>query len=203
MSLFPSFKKPDGRFAESIAVQRLSEHASVQSVQGYVSGVRVNRTTRGNFVVPDLGAGGGGGGTRIDPYVLRDVWGDYLVARSISWRLVAEELIETIGTTDVFIAKEYKHRNSLEAETILGEDHTYTYSAGPSETWAAGASTEYNITRVDAGEQQRIIPPWTEDEIIYACRARTDVFTDFAEHGGVAVNLLIVGRSCQWAKIYV
>lgn len=110
----------------------------------------------------------------------------------------------TWGDDKYFVAKEYLHRTSILRETILGTVYNYTYSGGPSETWATngsfgGTSTRYNKTRTsDDGattEDQRIVPPWEENEIILAVQAQTGVV-----HGdAIPVTLHIAGRSCVWA----
>ena len=147
----------------------------------------------------DLGSGGGGGAS--GPYRVKDVEDDYLVCRT--WDGTSE------GTDDVYIAKEYKHRNTLRAETLLGEDHTYTYEADTEEA----DPDQVNVTRHDsvpsategdppAVTDERLVPPWVIDEEIMAVAGKTGVVT--LDYGGSAgaqdVTLLITGRSCQWAE---
>ena len=147
----------------------------------------------------DLGSGGGGGAS--GPYRVKDVEDDYLVCRT--WDGTSE------GTDDVYIAKEYKHRNTLRAETLLGEDHTYTYEADTEEA----DPDQVNVIRHDSvpsateGDppvvtDERLVPPWVIDEEIMAVAGKTGVVT--LDYGGSAgeqdVTLLITGRSCQWAE---
>lgn len=132
----------------------------------------------------DLGSGGGGGAS--GPYRVKQVMGDYLVC--VSWDGTTE------GTDDVYIAKEWKHRNSLTGEIILGEDHTYTYEADVD---------DLNVIRHDAvpatstTTDERIVPPWVLNEEVMAVTAKTGVVT---EDEGMDVALLVTGRSCQWAE---
>ncbi len=156
-----------------------------------VAGQTMSRTTRGFSIVA---TGGGSGISPLKQYRIKDVKDDYLVCRS--WN--SDD--ETDGDTDIFIAKEYKHRETLTSETILGVDHDYTYADGPSEDWAVGTDSTYNRTRSDddgsSTESQRLVPPWVEDEIISAIPAKTGVTTEDDD----VVSLLIVGRSTQWCK---
>lgn len=62
--------------------RRLVDIAQGINRQNTVSGVRVNRTTRGDSVIPNQtggGGGGGGGGVSIKRYILKDVKPDYLI----------------------------------------------------------------------------------------------------------------------------
>jgi hypothetical protein len=100
----------------------------------------------------------------------------------------------TLGTDEVAIAKEYKHRISLTIETILGTDHNYTYTADP------GGDPDNPIRHDDDGsdiEDQRIVPPWCPGDIIYADPADTGV-TDV---DGNAIDLLLRSDSRQWAAL--
>jgi hypothetical protein len=129
----------------------------------------------------------------VTAYKLKDVKGDYLIGRT--WDGTTE------GGVDVAIAKEYLHRESLTAETLLAESHTYTYSDGVSETWGVGTFGRFNRIRTDndgsSDEAQRIVPPWRENEVIQAVSSS---FTGVVDASGAAVTIMISGRSCQWAK---
>ena len=227
----------------------------------------------------DLGVGGSGGG-EVGPYVLKDVFDDYLVCGPSPTIPVGDPPIDpplgpstnylgSLGTddfegnnvilvpahgdvdavlytvqkndtcwdsgekwfyifdgtnwiemdwdntTDIYVAKEARHRNSLIGEKILGTEYIYTYDTSfPFETWLAGFSGWFNATRASlqagysAPELQRITPPWTEMERIMATTSATGVMRGTADGGGVkpdetgtAVTLLIHGRTCQWGHI--
>jgi hypothetical protein len=174
-----------------------------------VPGARVNRTTRGTAIIPDARAVA----TQpvLGPFVLKEVHWDFVRCRS--WDGTTE------GTKDVYIMKEWKARMSLASETIFGVVHDYSYADGPD---------EMNVIRTDAAvtpnEQQRIVPPWTLNEIIYAVTAPTLAYDATAELEGFTLTdpadefaaapddnpnyppasgnmLLMIGRSSQWAKL--
>lgn len=153
--------------------------------QNAVSGVRVNRTTRGDVIVPRRSGGGGGGISKLKRYRLKSVQGDYLTCRT--WDGTTE------GSTEVLIAKEYKHRNSLTAENIGGSAVTYTYAADPSDT------TGMNVIRTThlgfTTERAHIIPFWVLNEELNAIPADTGVL----DADSNLITLRIDGRSCQWA----
>lgn len=103
--------------------------------------------------------------------------------------------------TEVYIAKEWKHRNSLLAENLGGSHVTYTYVIDPSDT------TAMNVIRTthfgSSTDREHLIPFWVQDEEIMAVPADTDVITDSnivggSETGLKKVTLLITGRSTEW-----
>lgn len=212
MSIFQRPKTPDGRTPEAVYMQRLADIA-VQQAACNVQGMKVNRTTRGIVMVPQEVAGGGGS-AKVRCYRLKDVFNDYVVGHTFDGT--------TEGTADAYIAKEWSVRCSLTTKTVLGVEHTYTYAPGPSETWAVGASTLFNMIRTDADgtlpdETQRVEEPWTEDEVFAAIQANTgvthgaqneegdwidadgEVVETEAEARQIPVMLLMVGRSAHWA----
>ena len=133
----------------------------------------------------DLGSGGGGGAS--GPYRVKSVAGDYLVCRT--WDGTTE------GASDVFIAKEWKHRNSLTAETIMGQAHTYGYATDASDP--SGMNVIRNDSVVGgATTAERLLPPWVQDEEVMAVAGRTGVVAG----DGTAVALLVTARSAQWAE---
>jgi len=129
---------------------------------------------------------GGGGTARM--FLLKSVQGDYVTAHT--WDGAIE------GATDLFIAKEYKLRNSLSGETIFSVAHTYAYGAGPDGNNIQRTNTD---TVASVSEQEIVIPPWIVNEIIYAVEAGTGIVDGF----GNPVTLQMVGRSAQWAKMGV
>jgi hypothetical protein len=100
----------------------------------------------------------------------------------------------TAGTDEIAIAKQYKHRISLTTETILGTDHSYSYSADP------GGDPDNPIRHDDDSsdiEDQRIVPPWCPGDIIYADSADTGV----QDVDGNDIGLLVRSDSRQWAAL--
>lgn len=182
--------RPDGSEPQALSSQFSHDAVSHVLRLQRVAGSRVSNTTQGLSIVPEPTAAPSTASKR---YRLKNVKGDYLVCHS--WDGTTE------GTRNVFIAKEELHRESLTAETVLGVAHTYTYADGPSEAWAVGTAATYNRTRTDVGsitEDQRITPPWRENEVFHATQSQTGVTTD-VDDGSRVVTLLITGRSCQWA----
>ena len=133
-------------------------------------------------------AGSGGGGGASGPYRVKQVMGDYLVC--VSWDGTTE------GTDDVYIAKEWKHRNSLTGETILGEAHTYTYEADADDPDGLNVIRHDEVAATSTTTDERLVPPWVQDEEIMAVAAKTGVTTE----DGTDVALLVTGRSGQWAE---
>jgi hypothetical protein len=120
------------------------------------------------------------------PTVVED---DYLICRT--WDGT------TLGTTDVKIAKQFKHRLSLTSETVLNETHNYTYAADSNDTSTYKQNKIRTVTVGSETEEQRIVPPWCPGDIIFA---------DIAENTGVTVGdteltLIDTSESRQWARI--
>jgi hypothetical protein len=131
-----------------------------------------------------LGTGGGGSAGR---YRLKGMADDYLICRS--WDGTTE------GTKDVYIAKEFKHRNSLTTETEYATPMTYTYT--PDGTDPNHLNVLRHKTDGTDTELQHILPIWTLDEEIGAIQQSTGVIAD----DGSAVTLLIQGRSAEWGQL--
>jgi hypothetical protein len=183
--IWPHSRLPDGSDAEANFARRAANQ-SIGGInrQNQVSGVRVNRTTRGDVVIPDASASGGTSGAIAKPYHLKAVQGDYVTART--WD--AKRGIE--GSSDVLLAKEYSIRNSVTDETVVGVPRTYSYEDGPD---------SLNVYRVhDDGTNSQVeivTPPFRVDEIIYGIRSLTGV----TDGDGNTIGLLMI-RSCQWGK---
>lgn len=118
-----------------------------------------------------------------------------------------EWITMTVDTTPIFVAKPFALRTSLSQERILGSDHDYHFTDGPSETWAAGASGAYNKLRTDtSSEVQRVVRPYVDGEIIFAISATTDVVLQLADDPNTdpdtprtSVDLLEISPARQWA----
>ncbi len=113
------------------------------------------------------------------------------------------------------MAKQYKHRNSLESEEIYDDTHTYTYAEDTDEPEPEEEDDHrLNVIRtVDDGtdtEDQRIVPPWLRGDIIYAISARTgavvpavDLDPEAAEDDpDMDITFLHMGESRQWARVF-
>lgn len=90
-------------------------------------------------------------------YRFKSMQGDYLVCRS--WDGTNE------GTTDVNIAKAYKHRHSIITETLRGV--AVTYSA-----WSLTGQTR-NATDGTNPETQYMTPPFNVNDLVWAIPATT------------------------------
>lgn len=192
----PDGAGPQGKFFQWVydcLLNRLRQQDAPNSGSG--------RTTRGFYTVP--GRTGGGSGSQVATFKLKDVADDYLIC------VTHDPDSLTDGTTPVNVAKEKRHRNSITSEVIFGITHTYTYADGPSETWTesvpaglwGGTKTTYNRKRTDNAEEQRIVQPWIENEIFLAIKCKTGVIAINEEEIETAVAWHITGRSAMWCKI--
>ena len=112
-------------------------------------GYRIQRLPAGGITLELQNIPGGGSSLSIQgPYHIKAGYTDYLGC--VSWNGTTE------GTTTVYIAKPWKLRMSLVAESKYGVHYSYTYSAGPdinnpqrTETWPGGNA-----------ENELVTPPW-------------------------------------------
>jgi hypothetical protein len=155
-----------------------------------------------------LNRSGTGGGANVSMLVLAEptverpavVGDDYLVCRS--WDGA------TAGGSDIFVAKQYKHRCSLTGEKMLGTDYTYEYFADSGEPTPRQNKLRDVTDESENIETQRIVPPWvvsrTEGEVFIPGDI---VFALSVEHSGVSVGgaevtLLDCCSSRQWARTW-
>lgn len=126
-----------------------------ESKMAVVSGQRTDNTTLGKVSVPPRMRRGSP--LSIGLFKLKSVEDDYLVCREWDG--------ENEGSDDIYIAKNPEIRCSLEAKEIYGVENTYTYEvdpADPDELNKIRTATDGSTT-----EEQRVVPPWTLDELIY------------------------------------
>lgn len=183
-------KRPTGSTPEAVFMAWVWDRMVAESLN-QVAGNKVNRTTRGSFIIPQAGEGSGVSLIRVR---LKSVEDDYLVCRD--WDGTNE------GATDIYVAKEFHARTSRASATVVGDTHTYTY--------AAGDDTLNKVRTVDDGtetEDQIIVPPWEVNEEFCAVSAATGVQTvppepedGEEEESALPVDYLIVGRSATWAR---
>ena len=173
----PAPKRPTGSTPEA----RFSQWVYDSLISMRPMGPDVSRTTRGTFQHPGASVGGA---ARVGRYRLKSVQGDYITCRG--WDGTTE------GTTDIYIAKDPKHRNSLLTEAKPDGAHTYEYGAG---------SNADNVKRTDTcgltSEQQEIAPPWCVNDEIYALTCNTGV----NDATGNPIYLLAISPARQWAEI--
>jgi hypothetical protein len=119
------------------------------------------------------------GGAGVHCYRLKSVSDNYLTCRS--WDGSND------GTTDIYIAKVHKLRNSITQEVIEGVTYDYTYATGPD------SLNKYRISKVSGVEVERhvVTPEWIVNDLIYAIDATTHVTT--------ATSLLMLGDGRAWA----
>lgn len=195
--------KPTGNSPEAVFMRWVYDRLMFEARPQDVTGQLVSRTARG-FIVH----GGGGDGlpsSTVRMYHLKSVESDYLVCRTWDGTVpVNEGDPNGEGTSDVYIAKQYKHRNSLESETMFSILHTYTYGLG-------ATNDANNMVRTDSpdggtAEDQMIVPPWLVNDVIYAVRCSNTGVTRTVDEGleterEVPITLIHCCDSRQWAKI--
>jgi len=121
-----------------------------------------------------------GGGVAM--YRLKSVQGDYLTCRT--WDGTTE------GGTDVFIAKNYKLRNSITSQVIDGVTVNYTYTTTVERDATIGANTETQI----------IVPRYLSDDLIFAIYSETTG----VEKDDDELTLLDINADARaWAVKYV
>lgn len=114
---------------------------------------------------------------------LKSVQPDYLICRT--WDGDEE------GTEDIFVAKNYKLRNSIEEETIDSVTYNYTYT-----------SVVHRVSTPEGGgasEQQYVVPRWLVNDLIWAIPAHTlvEAGAEGQEQPVVWLDLNLDGRA--WA----
>lgn len=199
----PVTKRPTGSDPAAKFMQSQWDSMMSNRIQS-TSGARINRTARGFSIIPESG-----GGTAVSVRMLKlhQVESDYLVCHSWDG--------ETEGETPIYVAKQYKHRNSLESEDVYGDTHSYTYAEDTDEPEPEEEDDHrLNVIRtVDDGtdtEDQRIVPPWLRGDIIYAISARTgavvpaeDLDPEAEEDDpDTVINFLHMGEARQWARVF-
>lgn len=160
---------------------------------------KIERVAGGKILKIRTGGGTAVPGGRQGPFQIDSVQDEYLTCYPYD-----PVKGERTSTTPVYIAKEDKHQNSLNTETIFGVVHNYTYQAGTAPPGGLSAADANNVFRTDSYggnvEYQRIIPPWVcgvSGELVWAQEATTGV----EDADGNSVGLQIAGRSCQWGVV--
>lgn len=233
-------RKPTGQSDEARHARWLHEKAANQSRLGRVAGHRVANTTLGPMVVASNN--GGTPGATVEPYVLAmptaerptvvgDDWiivRDYDAAAFDGGTKIPDEdgAVTGIGSTDIYVAKQYKHRCSKTTERVLGTVYLYTYTEDASEPNTPPDYRQNKIREVEDEdsnfEEQRIVPPWVASriaatgepdegefvpgDIIYAIETTgTGVFRTVGEGEDATeeeLTLLDCCSSRQWARTW-
>jgi hypothetical protein len=145
-------------------------------------GYKIARTTAGTVLEIDFNGSGLSGVAK--QYVIKSVQGDYLTCRAVSLDSAG---VRTEGATDFFIAKNYQLRNSLASEVVDGTTITYTYPTTTDRHAVSGSDTE----------DQKIVPRYVVDSIIYAVQTRTGVYKDSVE-----IELLDINADARaWSMV--
>lgn len=121
---------------------------TIQSGRGY----KAISSPQGTVLDIDFQSGGRAQESQVAMYKLKSIQGDYLTC--LTWDG------GTAGTEDVYIAKNYKLRNSISSATINGELITYSYG-----------QDHVTRTAVDTNgheETQTVIPYYLVGDIIIA-----------------------------------
>jgi hypothetical protein len=117
---------------------------------------------------------------RVQQYRLKSVQGDYLTCRT--WDGSTE------GGTDVFIAKNYKLRNSITSQVIDGVTVDYTYTT----------TVERVAEIATAEETQVVVPRYLANDLIYAIASNATGVEDAEENPITLIDINADGRA--WAK---
>lgn len=135
-----------------------------------------------------IGAGGGGASARM--YRLKSVQADYVTCRTYTWNSTTS-LYED-GDTDVYIAKQFKLRNSIAFEIIEGQRYDYSYFVGPD---------TLNVVRNalisgDLVETCMVTPEWLANDLIFALGCNSGVRV-----GNSEIPLIMLDDGRAWARI--
>jgi hypothetical protein len=172
----PSGSNAEARFMQNLHEQQFSNR--IQETQGQI----VSRTTKGMVV---RGAVSSGQSISVGRYRVKEEHGDYLTCHD--WDGTTE------GTSDVYVAKEWKTRHSLASEVVAGTTYSYTYVL-----WSPFTLGESVRTATDGSvtESEVIRPPWAPDEEILAISCLTGVL----DPNGDEIMLHIISRTAIWAR---
>jgi hypothetical protein len=166
----------------NVIVDALNSLLNLQIKRGEIDDVMISDSNALIQVAQFTPSSGGSGGASVSMFKLQSVQGDYITSHT--WDGSTE------GGTDIYIAKDPKHRESLTSESIFGTTHDYTYSAGPDSL--NRYRTDDDGTRT---QKELLTPPWVGGEIVYAVSATTGVLV-----GGEDVGRLLISPARQWAK---
>jgi hypothetical protein len=175
-------KRPDGEDPQSRFMQWVWDWISNQRL-GDVAGFKVNRTSRGSFIIPK---GGGPGGTgKADVRMFKLVAAHDEVLECNPWDG------EEAGESTVYVAKPYKLRIRTDGSTprawsdsIAGVTHGFQASAGiddhnPKRLHTTTPPSESG--QIDY-QYEIVLPPWSVGDIIYGIGCVTGLtFTEVME----------------------
>lgn len=140
-----------------------------------------------NGTILGVRPGSGGAPAGAVRYRLKSVQANYVTCRT--WDGTNE------GSTDVYIAKPARLRESVTSEVIFGTTYNMTYANGP-----GGDTNNRYRTATNASdsttESQLVLPVWLANEEIFAFSAQTGVTTA----GGAAVSLLMLAEGRMWTE---
>lgn len=135
-----------------------------------------------------IGSGGGGASARM--YRLKSVEADYVTCRTYTWNSTTS-LYED-GDTDVYIAKEFKLRNSIAFEVIEGQRYDYSYFPSG---YALNVVRNAHINGVFI-ETCMVTPEWLADDLIFALGCNSGVRV-----GNSEIPLIMLDDGRAWARI--
>lgn len=177
---------PKGQLLKLRTIHFQDLNGAYQRIIGLVSNPQTDPNGGNQASAPnDIWLGGGGGDTL---YKLQSVQGDYLTART--WDGT------TLGSIDIYIAKDELHRNSISSATIEGVSHTYTYGAGGDANNVA-RTNQWTISGTAYSQIEEITRPWVTNEVI---RAHTCNHT-LVSVSGNPLTLIYSGPFRAWGKI--
>lgn len=177
-----TIKFPNGSVADNTGgVVTVTPYITVEEVDGTPS-VSAKKIVFPNASVTDSGSGTAtvafvSGG--VSQYRVKSVQGDYCTCRT--WDGTTE------GSTDVYVAKPYKLRNSITSATIDGVSVSYSYTSTVART-ATISSTD---------EDQVIVPRYLSNDLIYAV---TSNYTGVSVSGTPLTLIDINADGRAWAK---
>ncbi len=115
-------------------------------------------------------------GITLAPFLYNADGGDYIICVASGSTNPASGSGIT-GSSVYYIAKPYKLRTSITAETIAGVSHTFTYSPSISDSASFYTRTDsYGLFT----ETQTIVPPYIRNDVIYASPLTTGTIPAFS-----------------------
>lgn len=157
-------------------------------------GYKLRHSTSGTILEIEPARGGGGTTTSAQLYKITNVKREYLVCRT--WDGTTD------GTTDIYIAKPFKLRETLTGETIDNIAVAYSYSSSGFDTYlirTARATISGQVT----SEKQIVVPRYLVGDKIYAmpCSAAVITASDGLSIGTITlIDINVDGRA--WARRY-
>jgi hypothetical protein len=208
-------RKPSGTTARAAYFRWLHDQQKEQRISAG-PGIQAHNTVAGKV----LFATGRGkrGGAGVSTFKIRFAEDDYLVCRDWDG--------ETVGSSDIYVAKPPELWCSVESEDIYGEEVTYTYAPDEAEpymafgdggTWPGEEEEMYDVgeplyqlrlnvvrtaVRDSVSEDQRVVKVWGKGQIIEAIEFDGgETAVGYTTDAGQAIEYLLLASNRNWARI--